>query len=131
MDISGGRPTVASTVDTDFITAKEIDDYERAAGLPADTLRVRACPPERLFDPVLDAALIQEYPYAATHRRETCLEVVGCKPKEACLGRNKCAVGYEYQKERCEDSISGLANTSLFCNTTLQCRTRTIRTSLR
>ena len=124
MDISGGRPTVANTVDTDFITAKEIDDYERAAGLPADTLRVRACPPERLFDPVLDAALIREYPYAAIHRRETCLEVVGCKPKEACLGSNKCAVGYEYQKERCEDSISGAANTSLFCNITLQCRTR-------
>ena len=100
MDISGGRPEAVNSIDTDFITAKETDDYNRAAGLPVDALRHRACPPERLFDPVLDANLIADYSYAAKHRRESCTEIVGCKPKEACTGGNKCSVGYEYQKEK-------------------------------
>jgi hypothetical protein len=125
MDISGGRPKVANTVDTDDITAKETDDYNRAAGLPKKAGRIRACPPERLFDPVLDAILIDQYAYATIHKRETCLGIVGCKPKEACLGGNKCALGYEYQNERCEAAIKPFSNTSLFCNTTIQCRTRT------
>eukprot|EP00505_MAST-04D_sp_SCG-Rhode-Island_P001045 Stramenopile-MAST_4_protein_1045 len=124
MDVSAGRLETQISSDSDALTLKEMDDYNRAAGLPVSAGRKRACPSERLFDPVLDRELIAEFTFADMHKQDECLEIVGCKPKEACKGGNTCNEGYEYQRKRCNSILDKASNTSTACNSTLQCRTR-------
>ena len=55
-----------------------------------------------------------------------------CKPAEACKGRNECASGYEYQKNRCNASSARRSGSSTIvqaCNHTLQCQTRSTGTA--
>ena len=128
LDISAGRPKIEVTEENaktlNSLELKEIYDFNRAAGLPAKDKRKRACPAVRLFDESLDKNVISQFPFAAKTKRDICLEVAACKPREACKGSNQCEIGYEYQRERCEERRATETNESLICNTTLQCRTR-------
>ena len=58
---------------------------------------------------------------------------VPCKPAEGCKGRNACAEGYEYQKNRCNASSARRTSDSTIiiqaCNHTLQCQTRSTGTT--
>ena len=115
------------------LSVREKADKERALETIEDstisqtTKPKRRCPAERYFDPSLDKDLISAFPGALKWRRDLCEEVVPCKPKEACLGENKCGPEYLYLRKQCLASSNRSLNENGLrighaCNVSLQCQ---------
>ena len=56
-----------------------------------------------------------------------CFNFLGCRPKESCLGNNKCKRGYEHVKHKCGQWQKKFP-TKNTCKTDRDCRTRSGRT---
>ena len=90
------------------------------------------CPSERLFDPTEDATLLIEYPWLSNTKRDLCKSTLPCKPANACVGRNQCANGYQWNLLRCQEirqenvNVTTAGSSTPFprqsCNNTLQCQ---------
>lgn len=64
-----------------------------------ESLSMPNCPAKRTKH-LVDPSVYRQYP--GLEQSTTCYGIVACNPKESCLGDNKCAPGYEYNKHRCE-----------------------------
>ena len=78
------------------------------------------CPAGRT-NHLVDYSVYDEFP--ALNMSTNCYSVVACNPKASCLGSNGCALGYEWQKHRCEAwNVAHPNKTS--CSSDYECRTR-------
>jgi hypothetical protein len=133
LDISGGRNSLF-TSENDPVTRRERRDYKRAT--EQQNVKARVCPPERLLDPVLDAALYKRFEAAVMNKRDFCLTVLPCKPAQSCIGKNQCAEKYEGNLLRCKRARSDTPNSKSddplgnpiiqHCNQTLQCQSKSL-----
>ena len=110
-----------TTTENDAMARRAKEDYARASSQDPLT-GVSRCPPERLLDADLNAALRVQFPLAVKNRWDVCLEARACLPGEACTGDNQCAEPYRYQQQRCEDKTAGVAPVQ--CKSSLQCQLR-------
>ena len=88
-------PTTLPTTDYSIIDKK---NYDRAQGFNNE---VRRCSLQQLMNKDLSPELVSAYPYAA--RPTLCYDFVACEPQAACVGNNKCGVGYEYLLHQCQN----------------------------
>ena len=149
LDISGGRSSLfidTSDIKTSRSELREHRDYKRA--LEPQNRFQRVCPAERLLDPVADGTetlevrqeLYKTFEAAVMNKRDFCLSVLPCLPKESCIGKNKCASNYEGQLYRCQmkrsETPKGLYPDDAIgepiiqrCNHTLQCQAKSLGTN--
>ena len=85
-----------------------------------DNLAMAGCPVGRT-NHLVDYSIYDEFP--ALNMSTNCYSVVACNPKASCLGSNTCALGYEYQKHRCEAWNTNNPNKTS-CASDYDCRTR-------
>ena len=90
-----------------------------------DELVTAGCPAARTQH-LVDYSVYDEFP--ALDMSTTCYSVVACNPKSSCIGGNKCGVGYEFQKFKCQQwNINHPNKTS--CTSDYECRTRSGKNS--
>lgn len=85
----------------------------------------KRCPARRWDVPRLQS----DFP--GLQEKDFCFNFVGCTPKDACLGNNTCAKGYEYIYHKCEAWYEREGAGARLCQSDGDCRTKSGRASWR
>ena len=79
------------------------------------------------FEHLVDSSVYERFPQLKIS--PTCFDVVGCSPKDSCLGNNTCNSGYEWQKYKCQQFNEDNPD-KVSCQTDDDCRSRSGATQI-